>query len=197
MRNLLLVSATLSLALAACTDTTGLSAESSRGSHGNANSAIVIQEFADLQCPACRAAQAQIVLPIMEQYGKDVRLEFMHFPLRSIHRYALEAAEAAECAADQGKFWEYTDLVYTEQEKLNSEQLAVWAGQLGLDTELFDRCMKSHIKRDTILADYEEGRELGVGGTPTFFVQGKRVETGVATIGAAIEEALGAMQQRL
>lgn len=189
--------ATLTLALVACTDTTGLSEESSRGPKGNPEAAVTVMEFADLQCPACQAAHSQITAPLLQKYGAQIRFEYKHFPLRSLHRYALEAAMASECAADQGKFWEYVDTVYAEQKKLDVDQLSVWAKTLALDQDLFGRCMKSNIKRSTVLADYTEGQKLGVTGTPTYFVNGKKVESGVDTLSAAIEEALGGMMQRL
>ena len=188
--------ATLML-LAACTDTTGLPEKSSRGSKGNPSAAVTVVEFADLQCPACQAAHSQITTPLLEKYGTQIRFTFKHFPLRSLHRYALEAAMAAECSADQGKFWEYVDQVYAEQKKLDLDQLSVWAKALGLDQDLFDRCMQTKIKRTTVLADYEEGQELGVTGTPTYFVNGEKIESGVDTLSAAIEEALGGVMQKL
>ena len=189
---------TLSLvALAACTDTAGLSKESSRTVRGNPDAVVTVTEYADLQCPACRAAHEKISAPILEKFGAHIRFEYKHFPLRSLHRYALEAALAAECAADQGKFWNYVDLVYTEQEKLDVSQLSRWAKALALDTDLFGRCLTSQIKRETVLADYEEGKALGVSGTPTYFVSGQKVESGVDTIDAAIEAALGGGVQKL
>ncbi|TSC59263.1 MAG: DSBA oxidoreductase [Candidatus Peregrinibacteria bacterium Greene0416_62] len=189
--------AAATLALVACTDTTGLSEKSSRGSKGNPSAAVTVVEFADLQCPACQSAHSQITTPLLEKYGTQIRFTFKHFPLRSLHRYALEAAMASECSADQGKFWEYVDQVYAEQKKLDLDQLSVWAKALGLDQDLFDRCMQTKIKRSTVLADYEEGQELGVTGTPTYFVNGKKVESGFDTLSAAIEEALGGVMQRL
>lgn len=189
--------AAATLALVACTDTTGLSKESSRGPKGNPNAAVTVVEFGDLQCPACQAAHAQITAPLLDKYGTQIRFEFRHFPLRSLHRYALEAAMAAECAADQGKFWEYLDLSYAEQKKLDIGQLSVWAKTLGIDTDLFDRCLGSKIKRDTVLADYEAGQKLGVSGTPTYFVNGKKVESGFDTLSAAIQMELGGVMQRL
>lgn len=179
-----------SLFLVACTDRTGLSPESSRPPAGNPDALIVVEEFADLQCPACKAAHTSIVKPILEKYGQQIRYEFQHFPLRSIHRFALDAAEASECAADQGKFWEFVDLDYEKQDELSFEALPLWAEQLKLDAKLFERCWKSHIKRDTILADYSKGRDRGLTGTPGFFVQGTQVENGFDTLSAAIDEAL-------
>lgn len=170
------------LLLAACVNTDGLSKESSRSLKGNPYSAITVTEFGDLQCPACRAAHAQVTVPLLEQYGDSIKFEFKHYPLRSIHRYAMEAAEAVECAADQGKFWEYLDVNYEKQEDMSLDAFAKWAGELSLDVELFDRCMSSHIKRDTILADYEEGKKMGVQGTPSFFVNGKKVQSSLKDI---------------
>jgi protein-disulfide isomerase len=138
-----------------------------------------------------------VTTPLLEKYGTQIRFEFEHFPLRSIHRFAMEAAEAAECAADRGKFWEFVDIAFEKQPELKSEALRDWAKSLALDTKLFERCVTSKIKRDTILSDYEEGREKGVQGTPTYFVNGQKIETGLDTIGAAIESSLKGMQQRL
>jgi len=185
----------LPLLLIACAG--GIPPESSRPPAGNPNGTIVVQEFSDLQCPACRGAHVGISIPIIAQYGNVVRYEFKHFPLRTIHRYALDAAEASECAADQGKFWDYIDTAFVKQDSLNHDSLLEWAGELELDTELFERCWKSHTKRSTVLADYKEGRELTVGGTPTFFVNGQKVQTGFDTISAAIKQALGQFEQRL
>lgn len=191
------------LILSACTvDTTGLSEESARGPHpsSNANAAVTITEFGDLECPACAAAHIGLITPLLQQEGQRISYEFKHFPLRSIHRYALEASMAAECAADQGKFWEYSDLVFTEQSSLSAdgeEALQAWAAELGLDTELFNRCLASDIKRDTVLADYDEGRDMGVTGTPTFFVNGQRVETDLDAMREAIDAQLAQFQQAL
>jgi protein-disulfide isomerase len=189
--------AVLSLAFVACTDTTGLSKESSRTVRGNPDAVVTVTEFADLQCPACQAAHEKVSAPLVAKYGAQIRFEYMHFPLRSLHRYALEAAMASECAADQGKFWEYVDLVYSEQQKLDVDQLSQWAKTLSLDADLFERCLKSQIKRDAVLADYDAGKELGVSGTPTYFVNGQKVESVLDTLSAAIDSILGGGMQKL
>lgn len=183
----LLLSTILVLPLVACNNS---DVESSRPPKGNANATVVVEEFADLQCPACRAAEAQVLAPLVEKYGSDVRFEFRHFPLRSIHRYALDAAEMSECAADQGKFWEFIDMAFENQDDLSQESLVEWVEALGLDAQQAERCWKSGSKRDVVLADYKEGRDRDVRGTPTFFVNGEKVQTGFDTLGAAIEEAL-------
>lgn len=189
----------LSLALISCTDTTGLNATLSKGPHpkSNPNGAVVVAEFADLQCPACRSAHTDIVQPLIEKHGALIRYEFHHFPLRSLHRFALSAAEAAECAADQGKFWEYVNHVYAQQEKLSRKELRAWAQELSLNMDLFDRCIKSQIKRDAILDEYEAGQTAGVRGTPTFFVNGQRVEASIEAISAAVEGVVRGAAKRL
>lgn len=189
----LLLSIVLSgaLLLAACStiDTTGISDKSSRGPHPktNPNVLVTVTEFGDLQCPACRAAQSSIVPPLLAKYGEQIKFEFKHFPLQSIHPYTMVDAEASECAADQGKFWEYEQLAYDKQPELNNSAPKKWVQELGLNMDLFDRCTRSHIKKAEILADYDEGIKLGVNGTPTFFVNGQKVQNTIESIGAAID----------
>ncbi|MBI5155857.1 thioredoxin domain-containing protein [Candidatus Peregrinibacteria bacterium] len=189
----------LTLALTACVDTTGLTGDIHKDPHpkSNPNGAVIVSEFADLQCPACRAAHETVTLPLLAQYGSVVRFEFHHFPLRSIHRYALAAAEAAECSGDQGKFWEFVDQVYAQQDKLSTAQLAAWAEDLKLDIPLFTRCTKSHIKREAILAEYTAAEQGGVRGTPTFFVNGKQTPATVDDLGKAIEAIVKGQQKML
>lgn len=192
----LLPLACIALALSACVDTSDLSAESSRPARGNLNG-IVVAEYADLQCPACRSAHLTLNTLLLEQYGDRVRFEFRHFPLRSIHRYALDLAEGAECAADQGRFWEYVDMAYEKQPELDSSSVDVWAKELQLDSDLFGRCTASHIKRDTILADYDAGEALGVRGTPTYFVNGAQTPATIDALTTAIEQAMSGTGKKL
>ena len=175
----------------------GIPKESSRPPKGNPQGVILIEEYAEFQCPYCAPVHFHIVGPLLEQYGNAVRYEWKHFPLRTIHQYAQDASEASECAADQGKFWEYVDLVFGEQERLGYDALIDWAKRLRLDIDLFERCWKSHAKRETVLDDYREGREREVFGTPTFFVNGRKVQTGFDTLSAAIEEEIKRFEQRL
>ncbi len=170
---------------------------SSRGPHPASNPAapVVVVEYADLQCPSCRTAHANIVEPLLEQYGTSIRYEFRHFPLRSLHPQALDAAEASECAADQGKFWEYADLAFSKQQEMSREALRVWAAEISLEASRFDECLASESKRALVLSEYEEGRKKGVLGTPTFFVNGKKVEGKLLAIQKAIEAARGSVGQ--
>jgi len=194
MKRILLFSTSF-LILVACSD--GASKISNRTPKGNPNAAVVVTEYSDFQCPACRATHFSISGPIIEEYGNTIRFDHMHFPLRSIHRYALDAAEASECAADQEKFWEYVDIMFENQEEMNPDAFSTWAEQLNLDTVVFNKCKKSHAKRDIVLEDYKKGRDIGVGGTPSFFVNGKPVQSGFDTLSEAIDAEVQRLTQRL
>ncbi len=193
-RSIILISLS-TLALVACTN--GMNSESSRVPKGNPNAAVKVMEFADFECPACATAHFQIGAVITKKYGNQIRYDFMHFPLRSIHRYALDIAEMSECAADQGKFWEYTDIAFAKKSEASFDAILDWADEIGLDVDTAEKCWKSHSKRKTVLADYKEGRSLDVQGTPTFFVNGKQVQVGVDTISEAIDAALKDAVMRL
>ncbi len=191
MRKLLFLAAPIAL-LAACVDTTGLTATIHTDAHPQTsqNALVTVTEYADLQCPACRGAHASLTKPLIEKYGTQIGYDFRHFPLASIHRFAMEAAEAAECAADQGKFWEFLDASYENQPQLTSDALREWGDDLGLDGELFDRCISSHIKRKAIQASYDEGAARGVKGTPTYFVNGQQTVATMEELSKAIDAAL-------
>lgn len=191
MRKLLFLAAPLAL-LAACVDTTGLSATIHTDAHPSTsqNALVTVSEYADLQCPACRSAHTGLTKPLIEKYGTKIAYDYRHFPLSSIHRFAMEAAEAAECAADQGKFWEFLDHDYEHQADLSSDALRAWAKELGLDVALFDRCVDSHIKRKAIQASYDEGVARGVQGTPTYFVNGQQTTATMDDLSKAIDAAL-------
>jgi len=164
---------------------------------GNPEGIVLVEEFADFECPYCAPTHTGVVAPLIEAYGDVIRYEWKHFPLRTIHRYAMDASEASECAADQGKFWEFVDIAFAHQEDLSYEALLSWAETIGLDVSRFERCWKSHEKRQVVLADYEEGRKREVNGTPTFFVNGQPVPNGFDTLSAAIEEILKEYKMRL
>ena len=183
-----------SILLAGC-GSSGVSKESSRLPKGNPNAVVTVQEFSDLQCPACRTVHLQLVSSLLQEHGERIRFEFKHFPLQTIHPLALRAAMASECAADQGKFWEYVDLAYMRQSELSADALTEWAGELSLDTPLFERCLASEAKRDTVMQDYSEARSRNLRGTPTFLVNGKEVPTN--ELEQAIEEAEAAIVRRL
>lgn len=191
----LLLCGSLALFLGACgVDTSGLTAASSKAPDPKSNPGafVTVIEYGDFQCLACKGGYEKLVQPLLAKFGSSIRFEFRQFPLTVIHQYAQAAAEASECAADQGKFWEFVDLAYIEQEKLSDDQLSIWAQTLGLDTDVFARCTASRIKKAAVKADVDEGIALGVEGTPTFFVNGQRVANTIVDLEQAITTAQGA-----
>ena len=108
----------------------------------------------------------------MTNYAGKVRLVYRQFPLTNIHPHAAKAAEAALCAADQGKFWEYHDVLFKNQKKLDPTDLKVYASSTGLDGQKFGSCLESGEKKPTVDADQKAGLQAGVGGTPAFFING-------------------------
>lgn len=183
----------LSLFFVACSsiDTTGISPQSSKTPKGPEVSAVILTEFGDLQCPACKAAHTLLTKPLLEKYGSQIRFEFVQFPLQSIHAYAYRAALASECASDQGKFWEYLDLSYDQQDQLPNAPYESWAKSLGLNEDLFHRCFASGIKETAVDADIARGTALTVNSTPSYFVNGVRVQTNaMEEISKAIDSAL-------
>lgn len=189
--------AILPLILAGCVDTTGISPASSKQPKGNPQSVAVVTEYADLECPACRAAHQSIIGPLLQKYGNQIRYDYKHFPLRSIHRYTMELAEAAECAADQGKFWEFVDSAFENQQQLAKGKAAEWGRALVTDVDLFSRCVRSHIKEKAIMAEYDEGVAMSVQGTPSFFVNGKAIPSTLDDLSAAIDAQVKGAQMRL
>ena len=140
---------------------------------GNKDARVVIVEFSDFQCPACKAAHP-IVKRITSEYGKKILFVYRHFPLIAAHQYALKAAEAAEAAGEQGKFWEYHDLLFANQENLKTEDLKKYAEELGLDLNKFNEALESGKFKDKVTGDMDDGENLGVSSTPTFFINGKK-----------------------
>jgi len=138
---------------------------------GNKDAPVTIVEFSDFQCPFCGAAEPAVA-QIMSTYKGKVRLVYMHFPLTSIHPYAEKAAEAAECAYDQGKFWELHGKMFANQNALGVDQLKGYAKDIGLDTAKFNTCLDSNQKQAQVNSDQQKGSSYGVGGTPTFFING-------------------------
>jgi thiol-disulfide isomerase/thioredoxin len=138
---------------------------------GGENAAVTVVEFSDFQCPYCRAAEPT-VKAIRAKYGDKVKFVYMDFPL-GMHAHALDAANAAQCAGDQGKFWQYHDALFADQTKLDQPDLKATAAKLGLDTKKFDACFDSQSKVPGIRQEQAEGGAAGVSATPTFFVNGR------------------------
>ncbi|MBF0176376.1 MAG: thioredoxin domain-containing protein [Magnetococcales bacterium] len=137
---------------------------------GPARAPITIVEFSDFQCPYCRNIQATLN-KLFEQYPDKVRLVFRHYPL-PIHPLAAKAAEASQCAADQGGFWAYHDTLFTTESDLELPLLKELAAKQKLDTTKFNECLTSGKHAARIQEDMQEGENLGVNGTPAFFING-------------------------
>ena len=137
---------------------------------GPGDAKVTIVEFSDFQCPYCGAAYTTVE-QLMQQYAGKVKLVFRQFPL-PIHPNAEKAAEASLCAADQGKFWEFYDLLFKNQKKLEVADLKGYAGSAGLDATKFGQCLDSGEKKKQVDSDVEAGQAAGVNGTPAFFING-------------------------
>jgi len=135
---------------------------------GPADAPVTIVEFSDYQCPSCKRAQP-VLDQVLQEFKGKVRLVHKDFPVPS-HKGALPAAEAARCAAAQGVFWEYHDLLYLAVPDFSREDLVRYAGRLSLDRDAFTSCIDARQFRKQVEADVAEGRAIGLTGTPTFLI---------------------------
>ncbi|MEX0877424.1 MAG: DsbA family protein [Candidatus Spechtbacterales bacterium] len=147
---------------------------------GNAESGVVLVAYEDFQCPACRS-YTPMLKEMKEEYGDSIAFVFRHFPLRQIHRNAQLASQAAVAAESQGMFWEMHDMLYAEQPSWsnigNPEDTFVgYAEDLGLNTEQFRNDMLSDASEQRVNNDYDSGFSSGVSGTPTFFLNGDKIQ---------------------
>src|SRR5262249_40939097 len=135
---------------------------------GATEAPVTLVEFSDFHCPFCKRAQATLT-QIMERYPGKVRHVFRDFPVDGLHPQARAAAEAARCAQDQGKFWEYHDVLFNNPPRATPDGLKRFAEQTALDVPTFERCVADGTHRAAVQRDNEEGVRLGVEGTPAFF----------------------------
>jgi len=140
---------------------------------GSSSAVVTLVEYGDYQCPFCGDAYP-IIKELQEDFGNQLRFVFRNFPLARIHAYAERAAEAAEAADAQGKFWEMHDYLFEHQNALDAENLVRAAARLGLDKVKFDREVAEHVYKKRIQEDIQGGNDSGVGGTPTTFINGVR-----------------------
>ncbi len=158
---------------------------------GPADAKVTVIEFSDFQCPFCSRV-APTLERLRKEYPEDVKIVFKHLPL-SFHNQAQSAAEAAEAAHRQDKFWEMHDRLFSQQRSLSEEKYLEWAGELGLDVEKFKGDMKSSAVQSRINEDKREAAKHGVTGTPGFFING-RFLSGAKPYGdfkTAVDRALG------
>jgi len=139
---------------------------------GDSGAPVTIVEFSDFQCPFCGSFYRGTLPAIRSQYVDTGKAKFIYrdFPLSSIHPEAQKAAEAAECAFGQGKFWEMHDKIFENQQSISLASYKQWAKDLGLDSAEFDQCLDSGAKASEVQADFSAGNTVGVSGTPSFVI---------------------------
>jgi len=150
-------------------------------SRGPASAPIVLVEYTDYQCPYCSRAQPTIAA-VMERYDGQIRHVFKNLPL-PMHQQAQLAGEAALCAQDQDKFWEFHDWLFANQRTMNRESMIAEAGELGMNADLFTACISDGTYQERVDADMKEARGFGITGTPGFMING-RVLTGAQPLEA-------------
>lgn len=155
-----------------------------------ANASLTLLEYGDYECPFCGAAH-QVVKAIEAQAGAALRFAFRHFPLTTIHPHSELAAEAAEAAGSQGKFWAMHDMLYANQQNLEAPHLVTYAAAIGLDVPRFTDELNAHVHLPKVTEDFISGVRSGVNGTPTFFINGVRHDGGwdYPSLVAALQQA--------
>jgi protein-disulfide isomerase len=144
-------------------------------SWGRDNAPITIIEFSDYECPYCRKWHLEVWPQIQKKYKNKVRLVYRDFPLENIHFNATPAASAANCANEQGAYWEFSEALFSMKYDFNVSTYQNYAQELNLDMDSFNECIESKRYNEEILADLNDARSLGIQSTPTFFVNGLAV----------------------
>jgi protein-disulfide isomerase len=139
---------------------------------GPAAAPITLVEFSDFHCPFCKRVQPTIA-QVLAKYAGKIRIVYKDFPLDSLHPQARAAAEAARCAGEQGKFWEFHDKVYAGDPDATGPTMQLYAQQVGLDGAKFEACRSTRKYQAQVQADATEGTKLGISGTPGFFINGR------------------------
>jgi len=157
---------------------------------GPADAPATLVEYGDFQCAYCGKAYP-IVKEVQARMGHRLRFVFRNFPITTSHRYAEQAAEAAEAAGAQGRFWDMHDVLFENQRRLADDDLRGYAERLGLDLDRFDADISAHTYAERVREDFMGGVRSGVNGTPTFYVNGARHDDAydVETLVGALERA--------
>ena len=166
------------LAIAQAAPGSGELATTDDPSRGPVDAKLTIVEFADFGCPFSQQ-ESYIVTALAKQYPNDVRVIYRDFPLTDLHPGADLAAEAGGCANEQGKFWEYHDLLFRNSGEFTQDVLVDYAGQLGRSMNKFSTCLESGKYTDEVKQDLTDGVAAGVTGTPTFFLNGEKIDGAV------------------
>ncbi len=158
---------------------------------GPAHAPVTVVEFGDFECPNCKQAAPAVKL-LLERFDERVRFVFRHFPLVEVHPHALLAAQAAESAGAQGKFWPMHDLLFENQTHLKPQHLHGYAERLGMDMARYTAEMDDEIYLQRVREHMDSGQQSGVRGTPAFFVNGRvqDVSFGMRALFDAVEAVL-------
>lgn len=151
-----------------------------RPSKGKADAKVTVIEFSDFECPYCSRAVSGVEA-LLKAYPDDVRVVFMHMPL-NIHRNAMPAAVASQCANQQSKFWPFHDALFENQRELTADRFEAHAKKVGLDMEKFKACVKDPKTAEFVRKDMDQANEAGVEGTPSFFINGEPFSRGVPSV---------------
>jgi protein-disulfide isomerase len=160
--------------------------------HGPATAPVSLVEYGDFECPSCLQAHAALKV-MLPHFGDRLCFAFRHYPLREVHPHAELAAEAAEAAGAQGKFWPMYDLLFDNQQHLKEKHLLDYATRTGVDLARWQNEMKDHVYLQRVQEHLQSGKVLGVRGTPAFYVNGVFVDVsfGLQHLHQAIDKALG------
>lgn len=178
-------------------DTTG----GQTSNHSTGSGKVTLTEFGDFQCPAC-GSYYPVIEDVRQKYGDQLTFQFRHFPLVQIHQNAMVAHRAAEAAGKQGKFWEMYNVLYRQQQAWTSSTAAAtlmdgFASQLALNMDQFKKDFASEATNNTINADIKAGQALGANSTPTFVLNGKKLDPlpdrSVEAFSKLIDEAIKAV----
>jgi protein-disulfide isomerase len=164
--------------------------------HGRADAPVVLEEFGDYQCPPC-GAMHPVLKKIEDDYGDRVALIFRNFPLQNIHKNAFTASRAAEAAALQGKFWQMHDMIYQGQKEWSESPdprpiFTNYASRLSLAVDKFKADLDKSEVTSRIIADFQRGDSIGVGGTPSIFLNGRELSSDIALSDAKLRAEIDA-----
>jgi protein-disulfide isomerase len=167
---------------------------------GNENATVTLVEYSDFQCPACGQFHP-VVKEVLAEYGDQIKFEYKHFPLIQIHPFAQPAAYAAEAAGQQGKFFEYVDLLFANQAEWSKSTTPAafftkYAEELGLDMDQFIRQQRAPMIKDHVRSQFDEARGLDLTGTPSFYLNGEKMNLSTiddfkAQVAAAVNPSVG------
>lgn len=161
---------------------------------GPADAPVTVVEFTDYECPYCAQHFRETYSELLSRYDRELRYVIRNFPVSTLHPHAQLAAVAAECAHDQGRFWDYHDLLFERSPALERADLLTYAREARLDLDAFEGCIESEEMAAIVERDFQDGVAYGVRATPTFFINGRRVVGALALdqfvplIDAALEE---------